>query len=496
MQVPFAGAFEKVGSGVGRVWNPISQRLGRRGTIVLRYVTIVIVAIVVFLFALQATFPYDRVKDRAIEELSAGWEVSIGGVERGIIPGNVTFTDVSLKSRASRPEDVMQIFIKQADVKMGILPLLGLRASVDLKLKIGNPAGYGYLTGNLSFPRFGAGGIKIALTGDELPGASLPMRSVISLPVTGKIDVKLDLDLPNTKSKTGKVFRDWTKADGEIDISCPSGCTLGDGKTKLKPLVKDRSRQAMVGEGIDFDKLNITTLAIKAKFTPAEGDPDAHSSAYKPGKFEVTQFELKSPDGEVHVEYQMTMATTLDESMVAGCLKFKPDESLKLRPEGLKMYTTITSTGAEKRADGLFHIKLSDKFKDMKRLNADCGAGSPASTVGNGENFNPSVGSAQRPPAPNMGAFANRPAINPGSATPTTPPPPPPQTEPMTGSAGSAHGSAGSAGSGFGSAHEGSAIHADGSAVPNDPNLAPAPPPEGGAAGAGAPPPNGDQPSR
>lgn len=488
MQVPFAGLFEKVGTVAGKVWNPISQRLGRRGTIVFRYVSLVVLGIVVFLFALQATFPYERLKDRVADQLAGSYDVQINGVKPGLIPGNVTFTDITLKSRPTKPEELpMIIVIKEAEVKMGILPLLGMNASVDLRLKVGSPAGYGTIKGNLSFPKFGKGGVKVSLTGEDVPAASLPLQSAIGLPATGKLNMAIDLDLPSTKNKAGKTSMDLTKADGTIALSCPTGCTLGNGHTKLKPLVKDRSRQAMVGEGIDFDKLNITKLDIRAKFTPAEGDPDAHSSAYKPGKFEVTKFELSSPDGEVHVEYMMTMATTLDESMVSGCLKFKPDDSLKKTPEGQKMYTTISTTGAEKRADGLFHIKLTDRFKDMKRLNADCGAGSQTSTTGNGENFgttNPSVGPAgsNHTPAPNMGAFANKPTITtmPNNGSGTTPPPPPPVTVGGSGSAGSGSaGSAGSAGSNHEHEHE---DHVGSGAVPEPQN-------DGAAAGAGTPPP-------
>ena len=65
MPVPFANAFATAGSAISRVTSPISSRLGRRGTIILRYVGIVVLALVVFAFALQATFPYERVKDRA-----------------------------------------------------------------------------------------------------------------------------------------------------------------------------------------------------------------------------------------------------------------------------------------------------------------------------------------------------------------------------------------------------------------------------------------------
>ncbi|HEX7702590.1 MAG TPA: hypothetical protein VF403_17745, partial [Kofleriaceae bacterium] len=133
-----------------------------------------------------------------------------------------------------------------------------------------------------------------------------------------------------------------------------------------------------------------------------------------------TKFDLKSPAGELHVDYLMTMATTIDESIVAGCLRFKPNETLLKNEQGKKTYGAMSTTGAELRSDGLFHIKLSDRFKDMKRLNAECGKNAPASKIGNGEDFSPHpTGRPTIQPTP--------PDLHPGSATP---PPPPPQPEP------------------------------------------------------------------
>lgn len=446
MPVPFANAFATAGSAIGRVTTPISSRLGRRGTIILRYVGIVVFALVVFTFALQATFPYERVKDRAIEALSGSYEVTIGGVDRGIIPGNVTFTDVTLRSRVTKPGEVpIVLVIKSVEVKLGLLAVLGRNLSTNLDLKIGNDKqGYGHIKGNITLPKFGKGGVTLALEGRDLSAAVLPMQGALGLPMRGKVEFAVDLALPVSKNKMGRTTTDWTKAEGSLDLSC-TGCTLGDGKAKLKPLLKNRSSQVMVGDGIEIGEIAITSLEAHAVFTPAVGDPDAHSSSYKPGKFELTKFELKSPDGELHVDYLMTMATTIDESIVSGCLRFKPNESLLKKEEGKKTYGAMSTTGAELRSDGLFHIKLSDRFKEMKRLNADCGPNAPASKVGNGEDFTSPPHLTGRPTIQPM------PEVHPGSATVPPPPPqqepPPPLPPPPAGSATPMAPPAGSAGS-------------------------------------------------
>lgn len=467
-QVPFAGAF----AAIGRVTSPISQRLGRRGTLVVRYATIAMIALVAFTLALQATFPYERMKDKIIEGLSGQYDVTIGGVERGWKPGRVYFKAVTLRTRVTKPDETATtFFVEKLEVDLGLLALIRMNISVDLDAKIGA----GRIKGNITLPKFGKAGVKLDIDGTDLPGASLPLRSALGLPMTGKLDFAVDLDLPVSKNKMGRTSTDWTKVDGSIDLSCPSGCTLGDGHTKLKPLLKNRTNQVMVGDGIDFGEVHISTLDVHAVFTAAVGDPDAHSSSYKPGKFEVKKFNITSPDGELHVDYQMTMAPTLDDSVVAGCLRFKASDNLLKKEETKKTYAAISTTGAELRSDGLFHIKLSDRFKDMKRLNAECGPNAASSKVGNGEDFTP--------PHPGGGGFRPQinttppPDIKTGSAMHPPPmpepPPPPPPSPANTATPTPAVPPGTPAGAAFGSG--------SGSALPP-------PPPEGNAAGAGSAP--------
>ncbi|HEX4454292.1 MAG TPA: type II secretion system protein GspN [Kofleriaceae bacterium] len=344
--------------------------LTRRQRIILRYAGIVLATLVVFVFALQATFPYDRVRDKAIDALSSSYDVQIGSIDRGFMPGSVTFKAVTLTSRPAKAGDTPTVlFLDSVHVDLGVLALLGMTASIDLDVRIG----VGRVKGNVSLGKFGRGTVKLDLDASSIPGRDLPLGSWGVPPIVGKLDAQVDLTIPVIKTKSGREIRDWTKADGNLAVSCPAGCTLGDGKTKLKPLLKNRSNQALVGDGIDFGKLSIDSLFIEAKFTPAVGEPESHSSAYKAGKFDVTKFELKSKDGELHVDYSMTLAPELDESIVTGCLRFNVTENLLKTEEGKKTFAAVSTSGAEKRSDGLFHIKLTDHLKDMKRLNLECG---------------------------------------------------------------------------------------------------------------------------
>ena len=381
---------------------------------ILRYVAIGFFALVVFIFAFQLSFPYNRVKERLVDGLSDKYDVSIGDVERGFMPGRVYFNDVNIRTRPASPtEPVTTMLIKQLEVDVGILPLLHgtLRVYVDAKI------GSGDLDATVWLPGFGKKGFRFEAQGRSLPGTGLPMRAALGLPMTGKIDFSASLDLPNERPKVGRPTANWKAASGSFMLACPSGCTFGDGKTKLKPLVKNAGQQAMVGDGIDFGQVNIDSLLAKAEI--------------KNGKLEVTKFDAKSKDGELYIDYSMTLDKELGNSVVAGCLRFKGSDALLKREP--KTFAAIQTTGAERRADGLFHIRLTDRFSIMKRLNQECG---PNTKTNNGENFNshgptappkltvmpdeprpttPPAINAPTPPIPIDAGIATPPPVTPGS---------------------------------------------------------------------------------
>lgn len=383
---------------------------------VLRYVGIGVFALIVFVFALQASFPYRRIKEKLVEQLADKYDIQVGEVERGIMPGRVYFNDVNIRTRQTKPDDIVTtMLIKRLEVDVGILPLLGKTLRVDIEAKIGT----GTLKARVALKGWGRDGFKASATGDNLPGTGLPMRAVIGLPVEGKLNFSAAIDLPNDHPKVGKPQPNWPKAEGEFVIACPSGCTFGDGKTKLKPLVKNSSQQAMVGEGIDFGKVDIDSLYAKAEI--------------KNGKFELTKFDTKSKDGELHVDYAMTLDKEFGNSVVSGCLRFKGSKLLEQKEP--KTFAALQTTGAELRSDGLFHIRLTDRFSMMKRLNQECGPNVKNAT--NGENFGgPSVPAAP----PKLTVMPDKPAVPPIPTPPINnePPPPPPPPAQQPGSAAAA----------------------------------------------------------
>jgi len=76
--------------------------------------------------ALQLTFPYERVKAKFEEALSEKYEVTVGSVERGWVPGRVYFNNVAILTRKTKPDEIVTRFdIKRIEIDVGIMSLIG-----------------------------------------------------------------------------------------------------------------------------------------------------------------------------------------------------------------------------------------------------------------------------------------------------------------------------------------------------------------------------------
>lgn len=375
--------------------------LGPRTRKIVRYAGFTLLAVVVFVIALQLSFPYDRVKDKLIEASADKYEITIGKVERGIMPGRVYFKAVSIRTRQTKPDEVVNTFyIDKLELDVGIMSLLGGTIRLNFDATIGR----GDISGRIAVKKFGKGDVTANITGGSLSADALPMRALLGLPMSGKLEFGVAMNLPMEKSKLGKVGINWQKVKGTINVSCPTGCTFGDGKTKLKPLVKNARSQAMVGDGIDFGKVTLDKLVAKVTINK--------------GLLKLERFDAPSKDGEVHVDYEMKLDKNFDDSMVTGCLRFKGSDDL-LRREP-RTHAALSTTGAELRDDGLFHIRLTDRFSNMKRLNQECGP-----------NANPAGSDGDHDRRPNLTVMPDEVAKPVGSNTaPTAPPPPTPTPEP------------------------------------------------------------------
>ena len=403
MAIPFAG---------------FASNLGPRARKLMRYAGFTLLALVTFVFAFQMVFPFQRVKDRIIDALSAKYDVTIGSVERGFMPGRMYVKALTLRTRPAKASDVAStLYVEQLEIDLGILALLRGAVAVNVDAKIGP----GHIKGTIEASK---SNLSVDLAGNDLPSGSLPMRELLGLPMSGKLQFNVDLDVPNEKAKTGgangangKVGPNWAKLVGSIELVCPASCVIGDGKTKLKPKLKNTRNQAIAEDGIEFGKVNIDSLSAKVDI--------------KNGKLGISRFDAKSGDGELRVDLDVALNQDLESSLVTGCLRFRGSDALAKREP--KTYSAISLTGASLGPDNLFHIKLDGSIRDLRKLGQICGPsvntnmdnpGGPARpnlTVPEPSHVPPIPPPTAIQPPPSLPAVTNTPP----PAVPEAPTPPP-----------------------------------------------------------------------
>ncbi len=362
--------------------------LGRSTVTLLRIVGYIALGLVSFVMALQLTFPYSRVKDRIVEAMSAKYDVTIGDVERGLMPGKMILNNLSIKTRPTQPNQLPTLFyVKQLSVDLGVLALIRKTIVVDVEAQIGT----GVLEGTIEANK---DRVQFAFSSASLPGANLPLKEFIGLPVIGKIALDIDFDLRLVRNKV-----DWTKALGTLVIECPQGCTVGDGKTKIRPAVTRPNQQEFVKDGIEFNKLQLDKFLARLEI--------------KKGTAKLTKFEVPSKDGEVHLDFEAQLEPILNDSQVTGCLRFNGSKDLEQRDYRTAMQ--LRTLGAPLGPDDLFHIRLSGPLRQVKRLAQVCGEGAPPPKSKN---------SGSAPSSGNSGGSDS------GNAAAPPPPPPPPEAVP------------------------------------------------------------------
>ena len=100
-----------------------SINLGRRGRKALKLAGFIALGLVAFVFAIQATFNYDRVVKRYfVDALAGSYDVTVGKIERGLMPGVFTMERVRIQARPTKADEVPPL---QLAADEGLGPRLG-----------------------------------------------------------------------------------------------------------------------------------------------------------------------------------------------------------------------------------------------------------------------------------------------------------------------------------------------------------------------------------
>jgi type II secretion system protein N len=316
--------------------------LNERHRRILRWLGYPLLALIVFSFTLQLTFPYERVKDKLIELLSEQYDVQIVSASPTIVPGGMVLETILLKSRPSRAGDEpTAIAIDRLTVDVGLFALLLGRVNVDFVAEMGEGEIVGDITVSPSELAVEIGTEALQL--ESIPG----LRDALGLPMKGGLDAQLDVTLPEQR---------WDLAEGSLTLSCP-GCVVGDGKSKIKPKAPTSPRRAsfFAAEGLTVPALNLGDLEGKISIIS--------------GKGVIDEFGAKSVDGDLAIHGTIELGREFGESRFGqACMKFRLSDQLKQREAEFGNVPALM--GAPLDAEGFSNVIMSGKLAGMRLIAA------------------------------------------------------------------------------------------------------------------------------
>jgi type II secretion system protein N len=251
------------------------------------------------------TFPYDRLKERIIDEFHArqtgpdamkleidsldGYYLS--GVEaegiRLISTGKASSADVPEEGAAPAavsaetvPAKPSVLSIESAHARVGLLPLL----VGSIRLSFGAEAFGGSVSGSTS-ESDGARRISVELEELALGQATL-LSDAVGLPLAGTLNGKLELSLPENK---------LAKAEGTVSMKM-EGLSAGDGKAKIR-------------DTIALPKVEAGDLTFEGESTD--------------GQLKVNNFSASGPDLELATEGSVRLRDPMQSSLLNLTARFR-----------------------------------------------------------------------------------------------------------------------------------------------------------------------------
>ncbi len=318
------------------------MNLSLRKRWMLKWAGLPLLAVVTFVMTMHWTFPYDRLKGRIEQVLASKYIVNINKIEPTFFPGGVILKTVVLESKPSTPDEpVTKVVIDELRVDVGLLGLVRGRFDVDLVADIAG----GKITANVDASK---SGLTLRVSTSSLSLANVPgVMAAVGLPMTGELNADFNLKLPKNK---------WAKASGTIKISCPE-CTVGDGKTKVKPRARPgvssyrrKRRELFIGDGVPVPKLSLGDFAGEIEI--------------KDGVGTIKRLAGKSPDGELIIEGVVNFKDPFKNSTMPACLRFKVSDALGKRDPKFANFPALM--GVPPIADGWSHVKAKGKLTQLR----------------------------------------------------------------------------------------------------------------------------------
>jgi type II secretion system protein N len=350
------------------------MNLSRRNKRILTWLGYPLLALTTFVMTLHWTFPYDRVKQKMVDELSDKYEVSIKSVEPTLLPGGMVINGLMLRPRPKKPgEEPPTISIKEVELDASILAAVRGTLDLDIDAQIGS----GSVSGNLVVSK---AGLWADFSTRRLPLGDVPgLGDAVGLPMSGGLNATLSLHLPKKR---------WREANGTIKLSCP-GCTAGDGVAKIKPKPREgrklsprlEAQMSFIGDGVAVPMLDLGNLSGVIEI--------------KGGKGVIKNFGGESADGEMIIEGDLDFKDPFKNTLFPGCFKFKFSEDLKKREP--KFSNIPTLMGAAVLPDGFANMRITGTLGQLRwKAKLKCKITDPDPMGGAGDARPPSI-SVTRP---------------------------------------------------------------------------------------------------
>jgi type II secretion system protein N len=346
--------------------------------------------LVTFVMALHYTFPYRQLEARVEDALAPFYDVTSLEIDAGWIPGHVIVRNLGLKNRPERESDKpIEFMVDEIDLNIGFLGALFGEMDLGIEAKLGDGEIDGHITAS-------SDEVSFEFETEDLPLLTVPgIKSATGgVPIEGPLDAHIELTLPKGK---------WKQANGSLEFSC-EGCTIGDGKAKIRPQAR-RQSNVFAEEGITLPKLQLGKIVGKIEI--------------KKGMGTIDRFETKSPDGELSVEGDIRFDDPVERSQVTAYMMFKSSEGLHKREPRMADMEMMMGM-ASKRDDGYMGVRITGPMSGLtfvpSKTSPIPGRGVRAGANGEGGT---------------RGNRFDRPSTN-RAPTPFTPPPATPPTTPVT----------------------------------------------------------------
>jgi type II secretion system protein N len=300
---------------------------------------IVAFGVVVFFVSFMLSFPYERVKDQVVAQAAAaGLDMEVGST--GPVLGiGVLMKEVTLRTRPEPGKKASVIPIERA--RLTASPLASLRGEAAYQMQavgLGGEIEASMRGLPPGVPRPAPPAVYVGQTRlvtreiamNELSGS----RSVIPLPLAGRLDMELDLKTPNQRNgeANGNLEWKWT------------GAALGDGKEKLRV-----AGNPFLSEGIVVPRIRLGDFKGKVQFTKGVG--------------KLQGVTAKSPDGEVRIEGEIRLSDPVGYSYVDLYVVFRLTEAVLKANEKLGLMMQFAEGG--KRSDGFYGFRLTGSFNRL-----------------------------------------------------------------------------------------------------------------------------------